>query len=102
METRFCPQCGSTNVEPDTTNPATVSGHGGSSNQWKCKECDYSGFMPVGDPEDDFEDVDFEGGQKDDEYNRVSRVRGSALSYRLGLVFIFLIFLWLAISEGVI
>lgn len=71
MEKRFCPNCGSTHVEPDTTNQWATAVFGGNPNTWRCRECNYSGLMPAGDPEEDFkksEDIDFE---PDEEYNRV-------------------------------
>lgn len=52
---RFCPQCGSTWVEPDTSNRAEIAFTGGNPNKWSCNECGYTGIMPEGDPEDDFE-----------------------------------------------
>lgn len=62
---RFCPNCGSTWVEPDTSNRAEVAYSGGDPNQWMCNECGYTGLMPEGDPEEDFDgdgepDIEFE------------------------------------------
>jgi len=72
MNQRFCPNCGSTHVEPDTSNGWAMATFGGNPNQWQCRECDYTGFMPTGDPEEEFnekeEDISFE---PDEEYNRV-------------------------------
>lgn len=71
MDERFCPNCGSTHVEPDTSNGWAMATFGGNPNQWMCRECDYTGFMPSGNPEEDFakeEDIEFEPGEK---YNRV-------------------------------
>lgn len=72
---RFCPNCGSTWVEPDTSNRAEVAYSGGNPNKWQCKDCGYVGLMPEGDPKQDFEkdaqyeneDIEFEPG---DEYPR--------------------------------
>jgi rubredoxin len=70
---RFCPNCGSINVEPDTTNSAEIAFTGGNPNHWRCNECDYTGMMPEGDPEEDFdeentEDITFE---PEENYQRV-------------------------------
>ena len=73
-EKRFCPNCGSTWVEPDTSNRAEVFFSGGNPNKWQCNDCGYTGFMPEGDPEKDFnsskedgEQIEF---QPDEEYPR--------------------------------
>lgn len=70
-ETRFCPNCGSTWVEPDTSNRAEVYFSGGNPNKWQCNECGYTGLMPEGDPEQDFdtssEEIEFD---PDEEYSR--------------------------------
>lgn len=52
----FCPNCGSTWVEPDTSNRAEVYFSGGNPNKWKCNNCDYTGLMPEGDPDEDFDE----------------------------------------------
>lgn len=51
---RFCPNCGSTWVEPDTSNRAEVFFSGGNPNKWQCNDCGYTGLMPEGDPDQDF------------------------------------------------
>lgn len=70
-EIRFCPNCGSTRVEPDTSNRAEVYFSGGNPNKWQCNNCGYTGLMPEGDPEQDFseteEDIEF---QPNKEYPR--------------------------------
>jgi hypothetical protein len=71
MRERFCPNCGSTHVEPDTTNQWATAVFGGNPNEWRCRECDYSGLMPSGDSEEDFErseEIEFKPGE---EYNRI-------------------------------
>lgn len=50
-EKRFCPNCGSDWVEPDTSNRAEIAFSGGNPNQWQCNECGYTGLMPEGDPD---------------------------------------------------
>jgi len=47
-EKRFCPQCGTKNVSSDTDGFVKRWRNPGI---WKCDECGYSGFMPVGDPD---------------------------------------------------
>lgn len=65
-EIKFCPNCGSTNVEPDTSNRAEIFFSGGMPNKWRCNDCKYVGLMPEGDPDEDFdenfeENVEFGG-----------------------------------------
>lgn len=43
---RFCPNCGSDWVEPDTSNRAEQFFSGGNPNRWQCNECGYTGMMP--------------------------------------------------------
>ncbi len=81
---RFCPNCGSTNVEPDTTNAASIAAQGGNLNKWKCNECKFTGMMPEGEPE---EDMKFEPGE---EYSREDTGFGRA--YLKYLVYIALPF----------
>lgn len=68
---RFCPNCGSTRVEPDTSNRAETYFSGGNPNNWSCKDCDYTGIMPEGDPEKDYEssseEIEF---NPEEEYSR--------------------------------
>jgi ribosomal protein S27AE len=70
-ETRFCPNCGSTWVEPDTSNRAEVFFSGGNPNKWACNNCGYTGLMPEGDPKQDYdedqEEIEFE---PDEDYPR--------------------------------
>ncbi|MFB6144623.1 MAG: hypothetical protein ABEJ98_04905 [Candidatus Nanohaloarchaea archaeon] len=53
---RFCPNCGSDWVEPDTSNRAEQFFSGGDPNRWQCNECGYTGMMPEGKPEEAEED----------------------------------------------
>jgi len=55
-EIRFCPNCESTWVEPDTSNRAEVYLSGGNPNKWQCNNCGYTGLMPEGDPEKSFDE----------------------------------------------
>lgn len=62
---RFCPNCGSTHVEPDTSNGAEVAVSGGNLNRWQCRDCGYTGLMPEGNPNadqdgDGKQDIEFE------------------------------------------
>lgn len=60
MEKRFCPDCGSDRVEPDTENSAEIYFSGGNLNKWRCRECGYVGIMPEGDPEEPGAELEFE------------------------------------------
>lgn len=53
LKKRQCPNCGSTNVEPKTEE---VVGYRKNPDVWKCKNCSYSGFMPVENPNTEFEE----------------------------------------------
>ena len=59
---RFCPNCGSINVEPDFRRTNVLGEAIFNQNKWFCKECDYTGIMPAGEPEEDteFEEVEQE------------------------------------------
>lgn len=52
-ENRFCPNCGSSDVEPETENIAYVDM--GNFNDWRCNDCDYTGLMPEGEPDEELE-----------------------------------------------
>lgn len=85
---RFCPNCGSTWVEPDTSNRAEVAYSGGNPNKWKCNDCEYTGLMPIGDPEEDFdtaETLEFDPGK---EYPREDT--GFGIGYAKYLIYIVL------------
>jgi len=49
---KFCPNCGSTNVEFDTDHTNVIGEIIANQNQWLCNECGYRGLMPEGDPEE--------------------------------------------------
>lgn len=57
MEQRFCPNCGSTNVEPDQRKTNMLGEMIANPDKWVCNECNYTGLMPVGSPEDYEEDI---------------------------------------------
>lgn len=48
MSERFCPNCGSTDTEP---NIQDIWGFRFTNSTWNCKNCEYSGLMPEGNPE---------------------------------------------------
>jgi len=52
---RFCPNCGSDNVEPDTSHTNVLGDMMFNQNKWRCKECDYTGIMPEGEAEEETE-----------------------------------------------
>ncbi len=101
-EIRFCPNCGSTWVEPDTSNRAEVYFSGGNPNKWRCNDCGYIGLMPEGDPDHDFnseseisEDIQFE---PEEEYPREDTEFGTAylkyiLYILLPLILVYIIYL---------
>ena len=58
---RFCPNCGSRNVEPDFRHTNVLGEMIADQNKWVCGECDYSGWMPAGEKENDAgEEIEFE------------------------------------------
>ncbi|QGA80781.1 hypothetical protein [Candidatus Nanohalobium constans] len=50
-EIRFCPNCGSTKVEPDSSRTNMIGGIISKSDQWLCRECEYRGMIPKSAPE---------------------------------------------------
>jgi ribosomal protein S27AE len=83
-DSRFCPNCGSENVEPDFSRSSVLGEMMFNQNKWLCNDCGYTGVMPQlsqaekdcseqqpeglmrpeGDPEQDFqegeEEIEFE------------------------------------------
>ena len=60
-EKRFCPNCGSENVEPDERHTNNLGEFLFDINKWLCNDCGYTGIMPLNskDSEDeDFADLD--------------------------------------------
>ncbi|MFB6245322.1 MAG: hypothetical protein ABEJ03_03155 [Candidatus Nanohaloarchaea archaeon] len=50
---RFCPNCGSSNVEPYDGGVTRLDLAGDNfQNTWKCQECGYSGYLPEGKPQE--------------------------------------------------
>ena len=45
-DSRFCPNCGSENVEPDFRRTNVLGDMMFNQNKWVCKECGYAGLMP--------------------------------------------------------
>ncbi|MFB6145080.1 MAG: hypothetical protein ABEJ99_01080 [Candidatus Nanohaloarchaea archaeon] len=43
---RFCPNCGSTDVEPDTEHTNQLGEMIFNQNKWVCHDCEYRGIMP--------------------------------------------------------
>lgn len=60
---RFCPNCGSTNVEFDTDHTNVIGEMIANQNKWLCNECGYRGLMPEGDPEEFEEGLEEAGGE---------------------------------------
>ena len=69
---RFCPNCGSTNVEFDTDHTNVLGELISNQNQWVCNECGYRGLMPEGDPEEFEESLEGEEGERI-EFDRVEQ-----------------------------
>lgn len=46
QEKRFCPNCGSSNVNPDFSHTNVLGEMMFDNNKWVCNECDYKGLMP--------------------------------------------------------
>ena len=65
---RFCPNCASTDVRPDTTVSRGLGGIGDSSGL-ECNECGYTGVMPSGSQED-YDDEDSIEFEENNEYRR--------------------------------
>ncbi|MFQ3308130.1 MAG: hypothetical protein ACI977_000352 [Candidatus Nanohaloarchaea archaeon] len=57
MDQHFCPNCGSTNVEPDQRKTNMLGEIISNPNKWLCNECNYTGLMPKGDHQDYEEDI---------------------------------------------
>ncbi len=57
---RFCPNCGSIRVEPDTSRSNVIGMAIGNPDRWVCRKCGYAGIMPTGDPEKGFSDGDLD------------------------------------------
>lgn len=83
MEERFCPNCGSRHVEPDTENSAEVYFSGGNPNKWRCRDCEYVGLMPEGDPEEQGQEIQFD---RDAEPERVDT--GFGIGYLKYIVYV--------------
>jgi predicted nucleic-acid-binding Zn-ribbon protein len=58
MDKRFCPKCGSTNVEPDHRKTNMLGEIIADQNKWLCNNCNYTGIMPKGDPENQEEAIE--------------------------------------------
>jgi len=54
-DSRFCPDCGSGNVEPDFRRTNVLGEMLFNQDQWICNECGYSGLMPTGEPDEETE-----------------------------------------------
>ena len=52
MGERFCPNCGSKDVEPDTRHTNVLGDLMFNPDKWLCNECSYTGLMPEGDSDE--------------------------------------------------
>ncbi len=55
QDKRFCPNCGTTNVEPDFRRTNVLGEMLFDQNKWLCNECGYTGIMPAGEASEDIE-----------------------------------------------
>ncbi len=63
---RFCPNCGSEHVEPDTSHSNMLGEMIFNQNKWVCNNCGYSGLVPEREPEDESSgDLEFEEVEQD-------------------------------------
>lgn len=85
---RFCPNCGSENVEPDFRRTNVLGEMMFNQNKWVCNECDYAGIMPSGEPD---KDTEFD----ETEQETVDKSAGKAYSKYLLHVFIPLTLLYI-------
>lgn len=60
---RFCPNCGSENVEPDDRHTNVLGDMLFDQNKWLCNECGYTGLMPSGETS---EEIEFKDGAEPD------------------------------------
>jgi ribosomal protein S27AE len=55
MARRFCPNCGSEDVEPDTRHTNVLGDLMFNPDKWLCNECSYTGLMPEGEIDEEFD-----------------------------------------------
>jgi len=59
-KTRFCPNCSSRKVEPDTRHTNVLGEMIFNPDKWYCRECDYTGLMPTDEEIEEKEEIEFE------------------------------------------
>lgn len=82
-EQRFCPDCGSEDVEPDFRRTNVLGEMMFNANKWICNECGYAGLMPSGEASET-EDLEFDEGS---EHELVDGSAGKA--YSIYFVYLF-------------
>lgn len=63
MNQRFCPNCGSVQVEPDNRHTNVLGEFIFNQNKWLCRDCGYAGLMPeeAGKTEEtDIDEIEFD------------------------------------------
>jgi ribosomal protein S27AE len=100
---RFCPNCGSEEVEPDFRRTNVLGEMIFNQNKWYCKECGYTGLMPQGDPDQEFEEGEEEIEFEEVEQETIDPEAGSAyfryyLTILLPATILFVIILLLLLS----
>lgn len=92
-ENRFCPNCGSGKVEPDTRHTNVLGEAIFNTNKWFCNDCGYAGVMPEGKPEtEDGEKFEFESMEQP----KIDTDAGKAY-IRVEIVFILLMIIFAAL-----
>ena len=69
-DSRFCPDCGSRDVGPDTRRTNLLGEMIFNQNKWMCNNCGYTGLMPEGDPDQEYEDEELEFQEEDETESR--------------------------------
>jgi ribosomal protein S27AE len=61
MKQRFCPNCGSIQVEPDNRHTNVLGEFIFNQDKWLCRECGYTGLMPeTAGKTNEFENIEFD------------------------------------------
>lgn len=88
-EHRFCPNCGSNEVEPDFRRTNVLGEMMFNQNKWLCNDCGYAGIMPTGEPP---EDTEFDG---EEEYPLVDSDAGRAYAKYFLYIFVPVMAFWI-------
>lgn len=64
-EKRFCPNCGSENVEPDERHTNNLGEFIFDLNKWLCNDCGYTGIMPL-EADEGREEIEFDPAEQEE------------------------------------